>query len=135
MTDDDLTLPGGWYWATNIHDVAKGLAVSKVWWRNAKPFVRVKLYAVPALDRSAGAIRGTIEVALAERDWAASKRGPNGSRRVVHTMKWEYVMDIPSLPNEPTAAAVCVELDYPQWEQTITSHGAKGGLLWCDTEA
>lgn len=132
MDDDDITLPGGWQWAANVHDIAKGLAASKVWWRKGKPFVRVRLYAIGNDMGFPGTIRGTIEVALAK---SQRMQHAAGKSRVKHTMIWEYVMDIPGLPNEPTSAAVCVELDYPQWERTIIDHGAKGGILWCETES
>lgn len=137
MTDNDTTLPGDWQWATNIHDQAKGVAASKVWWHKNKPFIRVKLYAVPAVDGSEGAMRGSIEVALTEENPQWQNIPAGKKRKPRHTMKWEYVMDIPSLPAEPTAAAVCVELDAGSWMETIRSRSAQitwKNLLWCERE-
>lgn len=126
MSDaDDVTLPEGWRWATNIHDVAKGLAVSKVWWRNGKPFIRVKLYSIEAVA-GPGAIRGTIEVAEASRNRVHHGAGVSKAK---YTMQWVYIMDVPEMPNEPTAAAVSFELDYPTVERTVLQHVTN---LWCE---
>lgn len=119
MTNEtNLTLPEGWRWSSNLIDINRGIAASKIWWVGNQPVFRAKV--ITDVDRTG---QGRLTVKIDAAMWTGW-----GKRRK-EKWEWQNLVDLRDVPQEPVAAAISTEIEFDDIRERIREVARRNGLL------